>query len=75
VSVFREELHPYLRLRPWPNGDPGPEIYRLIQEELTVDQRLGFVQGLIGIELAMTEARLGGLKELQATLGKRPGKR
>jgi hypothetical protein len=73
--VFREELHPYLRLRPWPNGDPGPEIYRLIQEELTVDQRLGFVQGLIGIELAMTEARLGGLKELQATLGKRPGKR
>lgn len=75
MSVFREELHPYLRLRPWPNGDPGPEIYRLIQEELTVDQRLGFVQGLIGIELAMTEARLGGLKELQATLGKRPGKR
>ena len=75
MSVYREELHPYLRLRPWPNGDPGPEIYRLIQEELTVDQRLGFVQGLIGIELAMTEARLGGLKELQATLGKRPGKR
>jgi hypothetical protein len=75
VSVYREELHPYLRLRPWPNGDPGPEIYRLIQEELSADQRLGFVQGLIGIELAMTEARLGGLKELQATLGKRAAKR
>ena len=75
MSVYREELHPFLRLRPWPNGDPGPEIYRLIQEELSADQRLGFVQGLIGIELAMTEARLGGLKQLQETLGKRPGKR
>ena len=75
MSVFREELHPYLRLRPWPNGDPGPEIYRLIHEELTADQRVSFVQGLIGIELAMTEARLGGLKELQGTLGKRTGKR
>ena len=75
MSVYREELHPYLRLRPWPNGDPGPEIYRLIQEELSADQRLGFVQGLIGIELAMTEARLGGLKELQKTLGGTAGKR
>ena len=69
MSVSGQELHPYLRLRPWPNGDPGPEIYRLIQEELSAEQRVSFVKGLIGIELAMTEARLGGLKQLQETLG------
>jgi hypothetical protein len=75
VSVYREDLlHEILRFRPWPNGDPGPEIYKLIQEELSAEQRVSFVNGLIGIELAMTEARLGGLKELQQTLGGRAGK-
>jgi hypothetical protein len=75
VSVFGDErLAEILRLKPWPNGDPGPEIYRLIHEELSVDQRLKFVEGLIGIELAMTEARAAGLKQLQGTLGGRAGK-
>ena len=63
---FREELlTEVLRFRPWPNGDPGPEIYKLIQEELSTSQRVDFVRSLIGIELAMTEARIGGLKQLQ----------
>jgi hypothetical protein len=75
VSVYREDiLSEILRFRPWPNGDPGPEIYKLIQEELSVDQRVGFVHGLIGIELAMTEARVAGLKQLQETLGARAAK-
>jgi hypothetical protein len=75
VSVYREDLlHEILRFRPWPNGDPGPEIYKLIQEELSAEQRVSFVNGLIGIELAMTEARLGGLKQLQQTLGGRAAK-
>lgn len=73
--MYREDLlHEILRFRPWPNGDPGPEIYKLIQEELNVDQRVKFVQGLIGIELAMTEARVAGLKQLQGTLGGRVAK-
>jgi len=70
VSNFREELlTDVLRFRPWPNGDPGPEIYKLIQEELSATQRVDFVRGLIGIEIAMTEARVGGLKQLQQGLG------
>jgi hypothetical protein len=62
-------LSPLLRFRPWPNGDPGPEIYGLIQEELSAEQRLKFVDALIGIELSMTEARVAGLKQLQQVLG------
>lgn len=70
MSVYREDLlHEILKFRPWPNGDPGPEIYRLIHEELSAEQRVSFVRELVGIELAMTEARLGGLKQLQQTLG------
>ncbi|MEA2145873.1 MAG: hypothetical protein QOG59_1460 [Solirubrobacteraceae bacterium] len=62
-------LSELLRFRPFPNGDPGPEIYTLIQEELSAAERRQFVQALIGIEAAMTEARLGGLKQLQGLLG------
>jgi hypothetical protein len=70
MTDFREELlSETLRFRPWPNGDPGPEIYRLIEGELNASQRVEFVRGLIGVEVAMTEARVGGLKQLQQILG------
>lgn len=67
------QLNEILQWRPWPNGDPGPEIYQLIQEELTAAERRQFVATLIGIEMAMTEARLGGLKQIQGLLGAREG--
>jgi hypothetical protein len=67
------QLHEILQWRPWPNGDPGPEIYQLIQEELTAAERRQFVATLVGIELRMTEARLGGLKEIQGMLGRSEG--
>ena len=66
-------LNEILQWRPWPNGDPGPEIYQLIHEELSVSERRQFVQTLVGIEAAMTEARLSGLKQLQGLLGAREG--
>jgi hypothetical protein len=66
-------LNEILQWRPWPNGDPGPEIYQLIQEELSVSERRQFVATLVGIEMAMTEARLGGLKQIQGMLGAREG--
>ena len=67
------QLNEILQWRPWPNGDPGPEIYQLIQEELTAAERRQFVATLVGIEMAMTEARLGGLKQIQGMLGGREG--
>lgn len=67
------QLNEILQWRPWPNGDPGPEIYQLIQEELTAAERRQFVATLVRIEMAMTEARLGGLKEIQGMLGAREG--
>jgi hypothetical protein len=68
---FRDEgvLSELLRFRPWPNGDPGPEIYQLVQEELSSNERRQFLATLVGIEMAMTEARLGGLKQIQGLLG------
>jgi hypothetical protein len=66
----KEWLNPALVFRPWPNGDPGPEIYQLIQEELDASQRRQFVATLIGVEAAMTEARLEGLKQLQQIVGR-----
>jgi hypothetical protein len=67
---FRDEgLNPALLFRPWPPGDPGPEIYELIKEELDAAQRKQFISVLIGIDAAMTEARLGGLKQLQQIVG------
>jgi hypothetical protein len=68
VPDFQEALqglHPVLGFRPWPNGDPGPAIYEEIKEKLSSAQREQFVGALIGIEAAMTEARLSGLKQLQ----------
>ena len=35
-------------MRPWPNGDPGPEIYTLVQEELSAAERREFVATLVG---------------------------
>jgi len=70
MPEFREErLNPALVFRPWPNGDPGPEIYELVQGELDSAQRKQFVGALIGIEVAMTEARLAGLRQLQQIVG------
>ena len=66
-------LNPILRWGPWPNGDPGPEIYQLIQEELSASERRQYVATLVGIEAAMTEARLAGLKRLQGLLGAHEG--
>ena len=63
-------LNPALGFRPWPNGDPGPAIYDGIKEELSSAQRKQFVSALIGIEAAMTEARLSGLKQLQEIVGR-----
>ena len=67
---FQERrLNPALVFRPWPNGDPGPDVYELIQEELDPAQRKQFVGTLIGIEVAMSQARLSGLKQLQQIVG------
>lgn len=64
-------LPPWLTFKPWPQGDPGPEVYALVHDELDTSQRLEFVQALIGIELAMTEARVEGLRELQKIVAPR----
>jgi hypothetical protein len=62
-------LNEILQWRPWPNGDPGPEIYKLIEEELSASERRQFVQSLVGMEMAITEARLGVLKNMHSMLG------
>jgi hypothetical protein len=48
---------------PWPPGDPGPEIWEIIQE-LDAERRLQVARVLIETEIAVSEARVAGLKQL-----------
>ena len=50
--------------RPFPPGDPGPEIWAIIRE-LEIEKQLQVVHVVLSAEIAMAEARVSGLRELQ----------
>jgi hypothetical protein len=59
------ELNPLLRWRPFPPGDPGPEIYEILREVLDRRQILEVANVLIEAEISIGEARLEGARQLQ----------
>ena len=64
-----EELASSLWFRPWPPGDPAPEIWRIIGE-LQVQQQREIAAVVLRAQIAMEEARIGGLKQVADLLAK-----
>lgn len=63
-----EQLSPFLRWRPWPPGDPAPEIWSIISELDARQQReIGVI--VLRTQIAMEEARIDGLKQIAGVLG------
>jgi hypothetical protein len=61
---FYGELNPALRWRPWPPGDPGPEIWQIIFE---LDRRvqLQVAKAVLDTHIAQIRAQLDGLTKIQ----------
>ena len=57
-------LNPLFQWRPFPQGDPPPEIYDILRDILDRDQLLQFVNVLLESEIRIGEARLEGAKQL-----------
>lgn len=62
------ELSPNLRFHPINPGDPGPEIFRLI-EGLAERERLQVAQVIIDSQIAINTARSEGLAKIGKILG------
>lgn len=65
--MAEEDLAQRLRFRPWPPGDPGPEIWGIIRE-LEAKQQREIVGIVLRTQIAMEEVRLGGLKQIAEKL-------
>lgn len=66
--MSEERLSERLWWRPFPPGDPGPEIYRLIEE--LDSQRLVEVVGVVlDTQIAMSEAHLAGMQKVREIVG------
>jgi len=61
------ELSPLLHWRPWPPGDPAPEIWRIIFE---LDRRvqIQFVDTLLDTQIAVAQAQVRGLESMKKVL-------
>jgi hypothetical protein len=64
-----EELASRLWFRPWPHGDPGPEIWQIINE-LQPPQQREIVGAILRSQIAMEEARISGLKQVADLISK-----
>ena len=63
-SLPQRELSPLLQWQPWPPGDPGPEIWRLIFEPHRRVQ-VQAVNVVLQTQIAQTKAHLDGLTKIQ----------
>jgi hypothetical protein len=62
------DLPYWLMWRPWPPGDPGPEVYHLVNE-LSPEQKVQVI-GVINAARADVEAaRAAGYKQIGAAIG------
>ncbi len=63
-SIPERDLSPLLRWRPWPPGDPGPEIWQIIFE---LDRRVQVQAANIVLQtqIAQVRAHLDGLTKIQ----------
>jgi hypothetical protein len=69
-----QALHPLLNWRPFPPGDPGPEIYAILREVLDRRQILEVANVLIEADIRMTEARLDSARALQKVVSQGIGR-
>jgi hypothetical protein len=58
-----ENLAQLLRFRPFPPGDPGPEIWRIIQE-FDLNRQIQFAGIVLNTQIAMAEAHLDGMRRI-----------
>jgi hypothetical protein len=54
---------------PWPPGDPGPEIWRIIHE-LDRAVQLQVATIVIGTHIQQAKAQIEGLEQIQGIIGK-----
>lgn len=66
--MSEERLSERLWWRPFPPGDPGPEIYRLI-EELDSQRLVEAVGVVLDTQIAMSEAHLAGMQKVREIVG------
>lgn len=62
-----EGLAPRLLFRPWPPGDPGPEIWQIIRE-LELQQQRQIAGIVLKTQIGMEEVRIGGMKQIAEIL-------
>jgi hypothetical protein len=62
-----QDLSPLLHFRPWPPGDPGPEIWRIILE---LDRRVQIqaVEAVLDTQIAVAQAQVKGLQGMKKVL-------
>ena len=67
MSQQLQDLSPLLHWRPWPPGDPAPEIWRIIFE---LDRRvqIQFVDTLLDTQIAVAQAQVRGLESMKKVL-------
>ena len=63
----QEDISPLLRFRPWPPGDPGPEIWQVIRE-LELKQQREVAAVVLRTQIGMEEVRIGGMKQIAELL-------
>ena len=64
----KPQLARALHWGPWPPGDPGPEIWRLIFE---LDRRVQVqvVGAVLDTQIAMAKAHINGLEQVRKVIG------
>ncbi|MFL5969807.1 MAG: hypothetical protein ACJ74L_09430 [Gaiellaceae bacterium] len=67
MSQQLQDLSPLLQWRPWPPGDPAPEIWRIIFE---LDRRVQIqvVERVLDTQVAVLQAHVKGLQGLKQVL-------
>lgn len=65
--MSQQDLSPLLHFRPWPPGDPAPEIWRIIFE---LDRRIQIqvAELVLDTQIAVLQANVKGLQGMKKVL-------
>jgi hypothetical protein len=61
-----------LVFRPHPPGDPGPDIWTIVSR-FDARQQAAFAHTVLASQIAVAEAHVEGLKQIQGAIGKLQG--
>ncbi len=68
-GIEPQQLAPLFRWRPWPPGDPAPEIWRIIDElDHRVQVRVAAV--VLETQIASAKAHVEGLQKIHTVISK-----